>query len=87
MAAESNRLSSDPGLSHLSSEDDRNEKQPIADSAGEDKPPTTDFPDGGTRAWAVAVGTAGIAFCTLGYVNSFGLVLAPAVLQILLTTS
>ncbi|EGD85256.1 hypothetical protein H112_08987 [Trichophyton rubrum D6] len=31
-----------------------------------------DFPEGGARAWAVAIGTAGIAFCTLGVINSFG---------------
>ncbi|KAK2027148.1 riboflavin transporter MCH5 [Colletotrichum zoysiae] len=31
-----------------------------------------DFPEGGTRAWLVAAGTAGILFCSLGYTNSFG---------------
>jgi hypothetical protein len=31
-----------------------------------------DFPDGGGRASAVALGTSAIIFCTLGYVNSFG---------------
>ncbi|EGE06905.1 monocarboxylate permease [Trichophyton equinum CBS 127.97] len=31
-----------------------------------------DFPEGGARAWAVTIGTAGIAFCTLGVINSFG---------------
>ncbi|OLN96280.1 Riboflavin transporter MCH5-like protein 2 [Colletotrichum chlorophyti] len=30
------------------------------------------FPEGGTRAWLVATGTAGIMFCSLGYTNSFG---------------
>ncbi|KKY25506.1 putative monocarboxylate permease-like protein [Phaeomoniella chlamydospora] len=30
------------------------------------------FPDGGTRAWLVAFGNAGVMFCTLGYVNSWG---------------
>lgn len=34
----------------------------------------SDFPDGGTRAWCVAAGTAGITFCTLGYLNSYGYV-------------
>lgn len=33
---------------------------------------THDFPEGGARAWAVAAGTGGILFCTLGYTNSFG---------------
>lgn len=32
----------------------------------------TTFPEGGVRAWLVAAGTAGVMFCTLGYVNSFG---------------
>ncbi|KAL4922782.1 major facilitator superfamily domain-containing protein [Aspergillus aurantiobrunneus] len=31
-----------------------------------------DYPDGGSRAWSVALGTAGVMFCTLGYVNSWG---------------
>lgn len=30
------------------------------------------FPEGGARAWFVAAGAAGVLFCTLGYVNSFG---------------
>lgn len=30
------------------------------------------FPEGGARAWGVAAGAAGVLFCTLGYVNSFG---------------
>lgn len=29
-------------------------------------------PDGGTQAWLVAAGTAGVLFCTMGYTNSFG---------------
>ncbi|KAL4866280.1 hypothetical protein BDV12DRAFT_210629 [Aspergillus spectabilis] len=31
-----------------------------------------EFPDGGLRAWGVALGNAGVMFCTLGYVNSWG---------------
>lgn len=31
-----------------------------------------DFPEGGSQAWLVAAGTAGILFCSLGYSNSFG---------------
>jgi hypothetical protein len=34
--------------------------------------PSHDFPDGGPRAWAVAIGTSFVLFATLGYVNSFG---------------
>ncbi|MCJ1269726.1 hypothetical protein MMC22_009618 [Lobaria immixta] len=30
------------------------------------------FPEGGARAWFVAAGTAGVMFCTLGYINAFG---------------
>ncbi|KAL6234017.1 hypothetical protein BDW75DRAFT_251688 [Aspergillus navahoensis] len=31
-----------------------------------------DFPEGGFRAWSVALGNAGVMFCTLGYINSWG---------------
>lgn len=31
-----------------------------------------DFPEGGTRAWAVALGCAGLLFCTFGFANAFG---------------
>ncbi|KAL4982250.1 major facilitator superfamily domain-containing protein [Aspergillus falconensis] len=30
------------------------------------------FPEGGPRAWSVALGNAGVMFCTLGYINSWG---------------
>ncbi|PYH97114.1 putative monocarboxylate permease [Aspergillus ellipticus CBS 707.79] len=30
------------------------------------------FPEGGLRAWIVALGNAGVMFCTLGYINSWG---------------
>jgi hypothetical protein len=33
-----------------------------------------DFPDGGSRAWAVAISASCVVFCTLGYTNSFGYV-------------
>lgn len=62
------------GLSHNSSEDHRDEKQATEDGIIQGEAPEDTFPEGGTRAWSVAIGTAGIAFCTLGYVNSFGLV-------------
>lgn len=39
-----------------------------------DEPRAPEYPDGGVRAWGVAVGTAGIMFSTLGYVNSWGYV-------------
>ncbi len=33
---------------------------------------SNEFPDGGLRAWLVAVGAATAFFCTLGFTNSFG---------------
>ena len=30
------------------------------------------FPEGGARAWGVALGASGILFCTFGFANSFG---------------
>lgn len=32
----------------------------------------SEFPEGGARAWGVALGCAGILFCTFGVNNSFG---------------
>ncbi|KAK1234406.1 hypothetical protein PQX77_002391 [Marasmius sp. AFHP31] len=34
--------------------------------------PSDDFPDGGTRAWLVTLGTALTSFATFGFVNSWG---------------
>ena len=34
------------------------------------------FPEGGLRAWSVAIGCSGVLFSTFGYVNAFGCVLA-----------
>jgi hypothetical protein len=54
-----------------STSDDRSaEEKPV-----EQPPSHMDFPEGGRRAWSVAVGTAGVLFCTFGYANGFGLVL------------
>jgi len=36
------------------------------------------FPEGGVRAWSVAIGCSGVLFSTFGYVNAFGY--APAVI-------
>ena len=30
------------------------------------------FPEGGARAWGVALGCSGILFCTFGFANAFG---------------
>jgi hypothetical protein len=35
------------------------------------------FPDGGITAWSIALASAGVLFCTFGYVNSFGYALFP----------
>lgn len=37
-----------------------------------EKSQSSDFPDGGARAWLVAAGAATAFFCTLGFTNSFG---------------
>jgi hypothetical protein len=39
---------------------------------GEKSVTLTEFPEGGARAWLVAVGAAGVLFCTSGYINAFG---------------
>lgn len=45
-----------------------------ADEAAETAPPgVEDYPEGGTRAWLVAAGAAGVLFSTMGYANSFGI--------------
>lgn len=31
-----------------------------------------EYPEGGAKAWGVAIGTSLALFCSLGYVNSFG---------------
>lgn len=41
------------------------------------------YPEGGSRAWLVAMGTGGVLFCTLGYTNSFGVFQAYYMLYIL----
>lgn len=38
-----------------------------------EKTQTSDFPDGGTKAWLVATGAAVAMFSTMGFVNSFGI--------------
>lgn len=35
-------------------------------------PPLAEFPEGGTRAWLVVAGCAGVLFCNFGYANAFG---------------
>ncbi len=35
------------------------------------------FPEGGLRAWSVAIGCSGVLFSTFGYVNAFGYIPLP----------
>lgn len=56
---------------------DKDATPSIEDTSMEEKPidqvpPHMDFPEGGARAWGVALGTAGVLFCTFGYANAFG---------------
>ncbi|KAI3559231.1 riboflavin transporter MCH5 [Colletotrichum abscissum] len=63
--AESEKSKSTPSTDQgRSGEQEKHEK--VIQSAEDD------FPEGGTRAWSVAAGTAAILFCSLGYTNSFG---------------
>lgn len=44
-------------------------------SAGPDRlelEKTTEFPEGGTRAWMVVLGAFCVSFSTFGYMNAFG---------------
>jgi len=49
-----------------------NEKQDPEDLLAKEDAAEDTFPEGGARAWSVAAGTAGVTFCTLGYLNSYG---------------
>ncbi|KAL0065432.1 hypothetical protein AAF712_007496 [Marasmius tenuissimus] len=55
------------GLGKTTTEDEVKEKE---DARVND--PSDDFPDGGTRAWLVTLGTALTGFATFGFVNSWG---------------
>ncbi|KAK2787237.1 hypothetical protein FQN52_007326 [Onygenales sp. PD_12] len=52
----------DPEISPAGSSTQISSKEAIDDA----------FPEGGARAWSVALGTAGVLFCTFGYANGFG---------------
>lgn len=45
---------------------------PTTEVEHENEQTNSDAPEGGTRAWLVAGGSASIFFCTLGFSNSFG---------------
>ncbi|KAF7167940.1 hypothetical protein CNMCM6106_003289 [Aspergillus hiratsukae] len=58
--------------------DERDSSLTMAQVPGERQPDSGEkhvednFPEGGWRAWSVAIGNAGIMFCTLGHVNTWG---------------
>lgn len=54
--------------------DEKPPKSPISDLtiAKAVVPDEATFPEGGARAWSVAVGAAGVMFATLGYSNAYG---------------
>jgi hypothetical protein len=47
-------------------------QEPSMEKPVQQLPPHMVFPEGGARAWSVALGTAGVLFCTFGYANAFG---------------
>jgi hypothetical protein len=69
---ESPQIPADADPSHGKIDLPSSEKQPSEDLLVKDDAPEDTFPEGGARAWCVAAGTAGVTFCTLGYLNSFG---------------
>ena len=66
------QIPTDADSSHSKTDLPLSEKQPPEDLFVEGDAPEDTFPEGGARAWCVAAGTAGVTFCTLGYLNSFG---------------
>jgi hypothetical protein len=46
----------------------------VSPTVDEKQPEAITYPEGGARAWSVALACGGIVFCTFGYVNSFGYV-------------
>jgi hypothetical protein len=48
------------------------EDSSLEENPAQQLPPHMVFPEGGARAWSVALGTAGVLFCTFGYANAFG---------------
>jgi len=66
------QIPADADSSHGKTDLSLSEKQPPEDLLVKCDAPEDTFPEGGARAWCVAAGTAGVTFCTLGYLNSFG---------------
>ena len=78
MASQGAEISALDGRAHRQSPSPANdrfgEENSLSDEAGkgEKSAPSMEFPEGGARAWLVAVGAAGVLFCTSGYINAFG---------------
>ncbi|EEH11688.1 monocarboxylate permease-like protein [Histoplasma capsulatum G186AR] len=66
MAETAHEASSTPDLHDLKSSHEGDSENCV------DSKPNDFYPDGGVRAWAVAIGTAGVMFCTFGLANAFG---------------
>jgi hypothetical protein len=54
------------------SDEDGSKELSLEEGPAKTQPPEITFPEGGLRAWSVAVGCALILFSTFGYVNAFG---------------
>lgn len=60
----------------------RDEQRSIGESVDSlpavEKPQAPTFPEGGARAWSVALGATGVLFCTFGYNNAYGYGMFPS---------
>lgn len=64
-----------PSQEKIDTEGEANNDRQLSDAEEVEKAAptvTAAFPEGGARAWSVAVGATLVLFSTLGYVNSFG---------------
>lgn len=53
-------------------DENQHENEKGAEDVSTEESEVITYPEGGLRAWSVALGSAGNVFCTFGYVNSFG---------------
>lgn len=63
------QLPNEDGSKELS---DQSKELSLEDGSAKEQPPEITFPEGGLRAWSVALGCSLILFSTFGYVNAFG---------------
>lgn len=71
MAESSHEASSTPDVHDLKSSHEGDSGNCV------DSKPNDSYPDGGVRAWAVAIGTSGILCTTFGLANAFGYAFMP----------